>query len=79
MADPEFDSAKEFRAVIDQIFTMMSEDPEMGPALRDADVPQRFEFDDVDMVVNIRAGGAARRATSTGSGPTTSTGSPRSR
>jgi hypothetical protein len=34
----------------------MSEDPEMGPALRDADVPQRFEFDDVDRVINIRAG-----------------------
>ena len=56
MADPEFDSAKEFRTVIDEIFTMMSEDPEMGPALRDADVPQRFEFDDFDLVVNIRAG-----------------------
>jgi hypothetical protein len=27
----------------------------MGPRLRDADVPQRFEFPDVDMVVNIRA------------------------
>jgi hypothetical protein len=27
----------------------------MGPKLRDADVPQRFEFSDVDMVVNIRA------------------------
>ena len=27
----------------------------MGPKLRDADVPQRFEFDDVDLVVNIRA------------------------
>jgi hypothetical protein len=33
----------------------MSEDPDMGPKLRDADVPQRFEFEDVDMVVNIRA------------------------
>ena len=60
MADPEFDSAKEFRTVIDQIFTMMSEDPEMGPALRDADVPQRFEFDDFDLVVNIRAGRGRR-------------------
>jgi hypothetical protein len=59
MADPEFDSPKEFRTVIDQIFTMMSEDPEMGPALRDADVPQRFEFDDVDMVLNVRAGDPA--------------------
>ena len=27
----------------------------MGPKLRDAEVPQRFEFPDVDMVVNIRA------------------------
>ena len=51
----EFSSPKEFRAVMDRIFTLMSEDPEMGPKLRDADVPQRFEFDDVDMVVNIRA------------------------
>jgi hypothetical protein len=41
---------------MDCLFTMMSEDPEMGPALRDADVPQRFEFDDLDLVVNIRAG-----------------------
>jgi hypothetical protein len=52
---PQFDSPKEFRAVMDRIFTMMDEDPDMGPKLRDADVPQRFEFDDVDMVVNIRA------------------------
>ena len=51
----EFRSPKEFREVIDRIFTMMDEDPEMGPKLRDADVPQRFEFTDVDMVVNIRA------------------------
>jgi hypothetical protein len=28
----------------------------MGPALRDADVPQRFEFEDLDLVINIRAG-----------------------
>jgi hypothetical protein len=27
----------------------------MGPRLRAADTPQRFEFTDVDMVVNIRA------------------------
>jgi hypothetical protein len=41
---------------MDRLFTLMSEDPEMGPALRDADVPQRFEFEDLDLVVNIRAG-----------------------
>ena len=53
----EFRSDKEFRTVIDQVFSMMSEDPDMGPKLRDADVPQRFEFTDVDLVVNIRAAG----------------------
>jgi hypothetical protein len=50
-----FASSKEFKEVMDRLFAMMSEDPEMGPALRDADVPQRFEFDDLDMVVNVRA------------------------
>lgn len=50
-----FRSAKEFREVMDHVFALMSEDPDMGPKLRDADVPQRFEFDDVDLVVNIRA------------------------
>jgi hypothetical protein len=51
-----FKSPKEFREVMDKVFQMMSEDPEMGPRLRDADVPQRFEFEDLDMVMNIRAG-----------------------
>jgi hypothetical protein len=50
-----FDSPEEFREVMDRIFAMMDDDPEMGPKLRDADVPQRFEFTDLDMVVNIRA------------------------
>jgi hypothetical protein len=54
MAAPQFRSRQEFREVMDEIFTMMSEDPEMGPKLRDADVPQRFEFDDFDMVLNVR-------------------------
>jgi len=47
---------------MDRIFTEMSEDPEMGPALREADVPQRFEFDDFDLVVNIRARRGQERA-----------------
>jgi hypothetical protein len=42
---------------MDRVFAMMDEDPEMGPRLRDADVPQRFEFTDLDLVVNIRAAG----------------------
>jgi hypothetical protein len=51
----QFSSPREFREVMDRIFTMMDTDPEMGPKLRAADVPQRFEFTDVDLVVNIRA------------------------
>lgn len=54
MSSP-FASTQEFREVMDKLFTMMSEDPEMGPRLRDADVPQRFEFEDLDLVMNIRA------------------------
>ncbi len=54
MAD--FTSSKEFREVMDRTFTLMSEDPSMGPRLRDADTPQRFEFTDLDLVVNVRAG-----------------------
>ncbi len=54
--ESSFRSPDEFVEVMDRIFTMMSEDPEMGPKLRDADVPQRFEFEDLDLVVNIRAG-----------------------
>jgi hypothetical protein len=51
-----FRSPEEFIEVMDRTFTLMSEDPEMGPQLREADTPQRFAFTDVDMVVNIRAG-----------------------
>jgi hypothetical protein len=50
-----FESNAEFREVMDRTFALMSEDAEMGPRLRAADVPQRFEFPDADLVVNIRA------------------------
>jgi hypothetical protein len=50
---PAFGSADEFREVMDKVFTIMSTDPQMGPELRDARVPQRFEFPDQDAVVNI--------------------------
>jgi hypothetical protein len=53
----EFRSPQEFRQVMDRTFTLMSEDPDMGPKLREADTPQRFEFTDLDLVVNVRAGG----------------------
>ncbi len=48
-----FKSADEFREVMDKVFTIMSTDPEMGPKLRDAETPQRFEFPDLDRVVNV--------------------------
>ena len=48
-----FKSAKEFREVMDRAFHLMSTDPDIGPRLRDAEVPQRFEFPDLDLVVNI--------------------------
>ena len=51
----EFRSPKEFREVMDKVFGLMDADPDMGPKLKAADVPQRFEFTDFDMVVNIRA------------------------
>ncbi len=50
-----FQSPDEFREVMEKTFTLMSEDPDMGPKLKDADTPQRFEFSDFDLVVNIRA------------------------
>jgi hypothetical protein len=52
-----FRSPEEFRQVMDRTFALMSEEPEMGTQLREADAPQRFEFTDLEMVVNIRAGG----------------------
>jgi hypothetical protein len=52
-----FRSVEEFVEVMDRTFTIMSEDPDMGPQLRAADTPQRFEFTDVELVVNLRPGG----------------------
>lgn len=48
-----FKSAQEFREVIDRTFELMSTDSTMGPKLRDAETPQRYEFPDLDVVVNI--------------------------
>jgi hypothetical protein len=51
-----FKSPEEFREVMDRTFTLMSEDPDIGPKLRDADTPQRYDFPDYGLVVNIRSG-----------------------
>ena len=57
----KFDSPQEFRDVINRVLRMMSEDPDIGPRLRAADVTQRFEFEDVELVLNIRAGRPGER------------------
>jgi hypothetical protein len=48
-----FKSPEEFREVMDRAFGLMSEDPDMGPKLREARTPQRFVFPDLDQVVNV--------------------------
>ncbi len=48
-----FSSADECREVIGRAFELMSTDPDMGPKLREADTPQRWEFPDLDLVVNV--------------------------
>jgi hypothetical protein len=50
-----FASPEEFRAVLDRTFALLDEDPAMGPRLRQADTPERFEFPDIDLVLNVRA------------------------
>jgi len=54
----EFKSADEFREVITRAFELMSTDPDMGPKLRDAETPQRWEFPDLELVVNVTAADA---------------------
>ena len=56
-----FKSADECREVIDRAFELMSTDPDMGPKLREADTPQRWEFPDLDLIVNVTVadGGSA--------------------
>ena len=50
-----FKSADECREVIGRVFQLMSQDREMGPKLRDAEAPQRWEFPDLELVVNVTA------------------------
>jgi hypothetical protein len=56
---PSFKSAEECREVIGRAFELMSRDPDMGPKLRAAETPQRFELPDLDLVVNVAASPAA--------------------
>jgi len=49
-----YQSPEEFKEVLDKTFALMSEDPEVGPRLKAAETPQRYQFDDLDLVVNVR-------------------------
>jgi hypothetical protein len=53
LAAVSFASPTEFREVMDRVFGFMSTHPDVGPKLRAAEVPQRWEFPDLDMVVNL--------------------------
>ena len=48
---------------MDRTFSLMDEDPDMGPKYARRDMP-RFELDDLDLVVNIRAGRGRERTRS---------------
>ncbi|GAB4336895.1 MAG: hypothetical protein Kow0099_10090 [Candidatus Abyssubacteria bacterium] len=52
MAQGKFKSKKEFKEVMDKLFTIMSTNPKVGPKLAAARVPQRWEFTDLGMVLN---------------------------
>jgi hypothetical protein len=51
----DFKSADECREVIGRALALMSEDPDMGPKLRAAETPQRWEFPDLHLVLNVTA------------------------
>ncbi len=51
----KFKSDDEFKDAMDAVMSLMNDDADMGPKLRDADVPQQFDFDDVELVLNVRA------------------------
>lgn len=55
MADARFQSPEEFRTVIDRLLTMLGTHDEAGPKLKEADAPQRLEFTDLQLVVNVRS------------------------
>ena len=53
MPAPKFKSKKEFKEIMDELFTMMSTDHKMGPKLAAARVPQRWEFSDFKLALNV--------------------------
>ncbi len=48
-----FSSPDEFKTVFEQIFRLMNDHPKIGPALRDAKAPHRFEITDLGLVFYV--------------------------
>ncbi len=61
MASP-FRSPREFCEVMDRVYALMSEDARMGPRLREVAMSQRLSFEDLGLVLNVRAGRAGEQA-----------------
>ena len=53
MAKGKFRSKEEFVEIMDELFNLMSTDPKMGPKLAAARVPQRWEFTDYRLTLNV--------------------------
>jgi hypothetical protein len=53
VAKGQFRDVDELRSVMDALFTLLANDPGIGPALRDANVPQRFEFTDLGATLDV--------------------------
>jgi hypothetical protein len=50
-----FRDPEEFRTVLEQVFVLMNEHPEVGRKLRDAHAPHRLVFTDVGLELNVDA------------------------
>jgi hypothetical protein len=50
-----FRSAKELRAVLDELMRAVDRDPEVGPKLRAAAAPLRFDFPDLKQTLTVSA------------------------
>ena len=48
-----FESEEQFKQVIEQIFQLMNDHPEVGPRLKRARAPHRFEFTDYGLQFDV--------------------------
>ncbi len=48
-----FESEEQFKQIIEQIFQMMNDHPEVGPKLNRARAPHRFDFTDLSLQFDV--------------------------